>query len=72
MVRQLDLQTHGRYSDPFTAPEQPLEIRKAALDAVGLICQSSPRNYVSANVYTTFAKVFESQIHTGKHDTQVL
>ena len=47
---------------PFTAPEQPLEIRKAALDAVGLVCQASPRNYVSASVYTTFQKVFESQI----------
>jgi len=46
---------------PFAAPSQPLEVRKAALDAVGLICQSSPRNYVAANVYTTFQQVLDEQ-----------
>ncbi|KAH8889649.1 hypothetical protein GQ53DRAFT_747861 [Thozetella sp. PMI_491] len=47
---------------PFAAPEQPLDIRKAGLDCAGLVCQASPRNYVLANVYTSFAKVFEEQI----------
>jgi cohesin loading factor subunit SCC2 len=47
---------------PFAAPSQPLEIRKAALDSVGLVCQASPRNYVAANVYTTFQQVFDDQI----------
>lgn len=47
---------------PFASPAQPVEARKSALDAVGLICQSWPRNYVSANVYTTFQQVFEEQI----------
>lgn len=47
---------------PFASPSQPVEARKSALDAVGLICQSWPRNYVSANVYTTFQQVFEEQI----------
>ncbi|KUI68360.1 Protein rad9 [Cytospora mali] len=46
---------------PFASPSQPLDARKSALDAVGLICQSWPRNYVSANVYTTFQQVFEEQ-----------
>lgn len=46
---------------PFAQPTQPLEVRKSALDAVGLICQSWPRNYVSANVYTTFQQVFDEQ-----------
>lgn len=46
---------------PFASPQQPLEVRKAALDSVGLICQSWPRNYVSANVYTTFQQVFDEQ-----------
>ncbi|KAL1840575.1 hypothetical protein VTJ49DRAFT_307 [Mycothermus thermophilus] len=47
---------------PFAAPSQPLDIRKAALDSVGLVCQASPRNYVAANVYTTFQQVFDDQI----------
>jgi cohesin loading factor subunit SCC2 len=47
---------------PFAAPAQPLDIRKAALDSVGLVCQASPRNYVSANVYTAFQQVFDDQV----------
>ncbi|KAK4251443.1 hypothetical protein C7999DRAFT_10719 [Corynascus novoguineensis] len=47
---------------PFAAPSQPLDVRKAALDSVGLVCQASPRNYVSANVYTTFQQVFDDQV----------
>ena len=47
---------------PFAAPSQPLDVRKAALDAVGLICQSAPRNYVAANVYTAFQQVFDEQV----------
>ncbi|KAF3767701.1 hypothetical protein M406DRAFT_39601 [Cryphonectria parasitica EP155] len=47
---------------PFAQPIQPLEVRRGALDAVGLICQSWPRNFVSANVYTTFQHVFEEQL----------
>lgn len=47
---------------PFAASSQPLDVRKAALDAVGLICQSSPRNYVAVNVYTTFQQVLDQQI----------
>ncbi|EON97424.1 putative sister chromatid cohesion protein mis4 protein [Phaeoacremonium minimum UCRPA7] len=46
---------------PFTSPSQPLDVRKAALDAVGLICQSWPRNFRAANVYTAFQQVFEEQ-----------
>ncbi|KAK4236927.1 protein rad9 [Achaetomium macrosporum] len=47
---------------PFANPSQPLDVRKAALDSVGLVCQASPRNYVSANVYTAFQQVFDDQI----------
>ncbi|EAA32551.1 hypothetical protein GE21DRAFT_6680 [Neurospora crassa] len=46
---------------PFASHIQPLDVRKAALDSVGLVCQSSPRNYVAANVYTTFQQVFDDQ-----------
>lgn len=46
---------------PFAAPERPQEARKTALDAVGLICPSWPRSFLSANVYTTFEQVFEEQ-----------
>jgi len=47
---------------PFAAPSWPLDVRKPALDCVGLVCQSSPRNYVAANVYTAFQQVFDDQI----------
>ncbi|AEO66955.1 uncharacterized protein THITE_66393 [Thermothielavioides terrestris NRRL 8126] len=46
---------------PFAGPSQPLDVRRAALDSVGLVCQASPRNYVSANVYTAFQQVFDDQ-----------
>lgn len=46
---------------PFAAPERPQEARKTALDAVGLICPSWPRSFLSANVYTTFEQVFEER-----------
>ncbi|SPN98572.1 related to sister chromatid cohesion protein [Cephalotrichum gorgonifer] len=46
---------------PFTAPERPQEARKAGLDAIGLVCQSWPRNYVLPNVYTTFQQVFDEK-----------
>ncbi|KAM7206896.1 hypothetical protein V8F20_002602 [Naviculisporaceae sp. PSN 640] len=47
---------------PFVAPSQPLEVRQAALDSVGLVCQSWPRNYTSPRVYTTFQQVFDSEV----------
>lgn len=47
---------------PFVAETFPLEIRKAALDSVGLVCQSWPRNYANASVYTTFQMVFDKQV----------
>lgn len=46
---------------PFAQPVHPLEVRVSALEAVGLVCQAWPRNYVSANVYTTFQQVFDEQ-----------
>jgi len=47
---------------PFATPDRPEDARKAALDAVGLICQAWPRTYVSPNVYTTFQQVFDEKI----------
>ena len=46
---------------PFAKPTFPPEVRKSALDAVGLICQSWPRNYVTPNVYSVFQDVFEER-----------
>lgn len=46
----------------YSAPSQPLEARKAALEATGLVCQAWPRNYVFAKVYTAFQQVFQEQI----------
>ncbi|KAI0132176.1 hypothetical protein BJ170DRAFT_233871 [Xylariales sp. AK1849] len=45
----------------FASPSQPADVRKPALDAIGLVCQSNPRNYVAANVYTTFQQAFDEQ-----------
>ncbi|PTB70757.1 DNA repair and meiosis protein [Trichoderma citrinoviride] len=47
---------------PFSSPSQPLEARKAALEAIGLVCQSWPRNYVLAQVYTAFQQVFQEKV----------
>ena len=46
---------------PFANPSQPEDVRRPALDAVGLVCQSKPRNFVAANVYTTFQQVFDER-----------
>ncbi|KAK7747683.1 Sister chromatid cohesion protein 2 [Diatrype stigma] len=46
---------------PFASPSQPEGVRRPALDAVGLVCQSNPRNFVSANIYTTFQQVFDER-----------
>ncbi|KAK6081057.1 AT hook domain-containing protein [Seiridium cupressi] len=48
---------------PFASPSQPADVRKSALDAMGLVCQANPRNYVAANVYTTFQQAFDEQGH---------
>ncbi|KAI5866641.1 ARM repeat-containing protein [Durotheca rogersii] len=47
---------------PFASPSQPTDVRRPALDAIGLICQSNPRNYVSVNVYTTFQQAFDERV----------
>lgn len=48
----------------FTSPSQPLEARKGALEAIGLVCQAHPRNYVVKNVYTMFQETFVEQEST--------
>jgi cohesin loading factor subunit SCC2 len=45
----------------FASPQWPLDIRKNALDAVGFVCQSWPKNYNAANVYTAFRQIFDEQ-----------
>lgn len=47
---------------PFASPQQPLAARKASIEAIGLVCQSWPRNYVLAKVYTAFQQVFQDKI----------
>ncbi|KAF5659302.1 cohesin loading factor subunit scc2 [Fusarium heterosporum] len=47
---------------PLAAPSKPLEIRKCAVDALGLICQAWPRNYVVPKLYTLFDQAFKEQI----------
>ncbi|KAH7328333.1 sister chromatid cohesion protein Mis4 [Stachybotrys elegans] len=47
---------------PFSSVAQTLEARKASLEAIGLVCQAWPRNYVLVKVYTAFQQVFQDQI----------
>jgi cohesin loading factor subunit SCC2 len=44
---------------PFSASSQPKDVRKAALDAMGMVCQSWPKNFTQPNVYTSFQDVFD-------------
>ncbi|TVY73190.1 Protein rad9 [Lachnellula suecica] len=46
---------------PFASPDMPLEVRKGALDAIGMVCQSWPKNFSSANIYTSFLAVFDEK-----------
>ncbi|KAI1119457.1 hypothetical protein F5Y14DRAFT_4000 [Nemania sp. NC0429] len=46
---------------PFAHAAQSVDIRRPALDAIGLICQSNPRNFVSENVISVFEQVFKEQ-----------
>jgi cohesin loading factor subunit SCC2 len=46
---------------PFASPEQPLDVRKAALEAIGMVCQSWPKNFESAKVWTQFLAAFEER-----------
>ena len=44
---------------PFASPHQPLEVRKSALEAIGMVCQSWPKNFESAKIWTQFQAAFE-------------
>ncbi len=46
---------------PFAMAPWPLAIRRIALDATGLVCQSWPRNFVLKNVYTAFHAAFNQR-----------
>ncbi|TGJ84944.1 hypothetical protein E0Z10_g3823 [Xylaria hypoxylon] len=46
---------------PFAESSQPVEIRRPALDAIGLICQSNPGNFVAKNVISVFEEAFKEQ-----------
>jgi cohesin loading factor subunit SCC2 len=46
---------------PFADSSKPHDIRQAALEAMGLICQSNPRNYVLPFVYTALQSAFDDQ-----------
>jgi len=46
---------------PFAQPSQTVDLRRPALDAIGLVCQSNPRNFVTENVIAVFEQVFKEQ-----------
>ncbi|KAH0547733.1 hypothetical protein FGG08_000224 [Glutinoglossum americanum] len=45
----------------FTSPKQPLAVRKAAIEGLGLICQSHPKNFLKEQVYSAFDIVFAEE-----------
>jgi cohesin loading factor subunit SCC2 len=45
----------------FTSPRQPLAVRKAAIEGLGLICQSHPKNFLKEQVYSAFDIVFTEE-----------
>lgn len=46
---------------PFALSSQSLKARRAAIEAIGLVCQSWPRNYLLAEVVTAFQQVFQDR-----------
>ncbi|KAI0203807.1 hypothetical protein F4808DRAFT_415941 [Astrocystis sublimbata] len=46
---------------PFADRAQSVDIRRPALDAIGLICQTNPRNFVTDNVISVFEQVFKEE-----------
>lgn len=44
---------------PFTSPTEVLQVRQHALDAIGMVCQSWPKNFSSVNIFTAFMEVFD-------------
>jgi cohesin loading factor subunit SCC2 len=46
---------------PMADASQPIGVRRAAVEAIGLICQAHPRNYNSPNVYPKFEELFNEK-----------
>ncbi|KAJ6436756.1 restless-like transposase [Purpureocillium lavendulum] len=46
---------------PFALPSQSSKARQAAIEAIGLVCQSWPRNYVLPEVHMAFQQVFQDR-----------
>jgi len=44
---------------PFASPDVELTVRALALEAICLICQSSPKNFLKASVTTSFSAAFQ-------------
>ena len=43
---------------PFTSVRQPISLRAIALDSIGLICQSWPKQYNQQDMSSTFMQIF--------------
>jgi cohesin loading factor subunit SCC2 len=48
----------------FLSPTQPLDVRKAAFDAIGMACNSWPKNFTSIEVYARFEQAFDEKNST--------
>ncbi|KAI9756051.1 MAG: hypothetical protein M4579_004021 [Chaenotheca gracillima] len=52
---------------PFTNPKQPIMVRRAALESLGLICQSWPKYFLNEQVCTAFELVFDERQRDLEH-----
>jgi cohesin loading factor subunit SCC2 len=46
---------------PFSSSGQPVDLRKAALDAICMVCQVRPKHFTSSVVTTLFEEAFEEK-----------
>lgn len=44
---------------PFSSPDQPMDVRRSALDSMCSVSQAWPQCFQKANVYTAFEQAFE-------------
>lgn len=49
---------------PFSFPEWPLNARSAAMEAIGLVCQTWPTNFTNPNVLESFLQAFQEKNRT--------
>lgn len=47
---------------PLAAPSCPIDLRKVALQSIGYVCFSWPKNFSNINVFTAFEQAFDERL----------